>query len=125
MPIDYTIDREKKLIFETWTGEVRANDLAGYWKRYLADAEVMEIRRTVVDLRASVIAFSGMDFSYLIETIVLPALKGRRWVTAIVVERPAQLGVSRQYQVFAERYSHDSIFASMAEAEQWISFQEN
>ena len=125
MPIEYTIDRGKKLILETWTGEVLADDLAGYWKRYLADPEVMEIRRTVVDLRAAVIGFSGMDFGYLIESIVMPALKGRRWMTAIVLERPAQFGVSRQYQVFAERYSHDSIFASVADAEKWLCFQES
>jgi hypothetical protein len=123
MPIEYTIDREKKLIFETWTGEVRAADLGEYWKRYLADAEVMAIRRTVVDLRRAVIRFSGLDFSHFIATIVLPALKGRKWVTAIVVETPAQFGVSRQYHVFADRYSKDAIFPSVAEAETWISSQ--
>jgi hypothetical protein len=120
MPIDYTIDREKQLIFETWTGEICANDLAAYWKRLLADAEVLEIRRTVVDLRPSVINFTGKDFSSLIETIVLPVLNGRGWTTAIVVGGPTQFGVSRQYQVFAERYSKDSIFASVEEAEKWI-----
>jgi hypothetical protein len=123
MPIDYTIDHARKLIFETWTGEIRAADLAAYWRRYLADPEVMKIRRTIADLRAAVITFSGMDLSHLIHTIVLPALKGRNWVTAIVVERPAQFGVSRQYQVFAERYSHDSIFADVAAAEAWIGSQ--
>lgn len=120
MPIAYTIDREKKLIFETWTGEIHAGDLAAYWKRYLTDEEVLEIRRTIVDLRASVINFSGNEFYSLIEAIVVPALKGREWVTAIVVGEPVQFGVSRQYQAFAGRYSKDSIFSSVAEAEKWI-----
>ncbi len=121
MPISYKIDREKKLIYETWTGEIYAADLAAYWKVYLADPEVMAIRRTIVDLGASFPSFRGTDFDVLIRTIVLPALKERKWTTAIVVRGQAQFGVSRQYQVFAERYSHDSIFASVAEAERWIA----
>src|SRR5690349_5018587 len=115
MPITYTIDREKNLIYETWTGEVRAADLAAYWKAYLADPEVMEIRRTVVDLRASVLGFRGNDLEHLIRTIVLPALKDRKWRSALVVGGPAQFGVSRQYQVYAGLYSKDAIFSSMAE----------
>ena len=121
MPIAYTIDRDKRLIFETWTGDVHAIDLAAYWKKYLADPEVLEIRRTVVDLRAAVVRFSGLDFVFLIESFVLPALKDRKWTTAIVVTEPSQFGVSRQYQAFAARYSTDSIFASVEEAEKWIS----
>ena len=120
MPITYRIDREKSLIFETWAGEISAKDLAAYWKQYLADAEVLEIRRTIVDLRASVISLSWMDLDGLIEELVLPALKGRKWTTAIVVEGPAQFGVSRQYQAVADRYSKDSIFANVLEAEKWI-----
>jgi hypothetical protein len=120
MPITYTIDRGKKLMFETWTGEVQAADLATYWKRLLADPEALEIRRTVVDLRASDIRFSGLEFESLIKTLVLPVLKDRKWTTAIVVDKPTQYGVSRQYQAFADRYSKDSIFHSVEEAEKWI-----
>ncbi len=120
MPIAYRIDREKNLIYETWTGDVRAADLAAFWKQSLADPDVMKIRRTVVDLRACVVDFRGPDLDNLIRTIVLPALEGRKWTTAVVVSQPAQFGVSRQYQVFAERYSRDSIFASVADAEKWI-----
>lgn len=120
MPIAYAIDHQKRLIYETWTGEVTAPGLAAYWTRYLADPEVLEIRRTIVDLRAAVISLRGIDFDDLIKTIVLPVLQDRKWTTAIVVGGTVQFGVSRQYQVFAERYSKDSIFFSMAEAEQWI-----
>jgi hypothetical protein len=121
MPITYRIERERSLIFETWTGEIRAEHLAAHWKRYLADAEVLEIRRTIVDLRASAIGFNGDELRFLVESIVLPALKDRKWKTAIVVVGGSvEFGVSRQYQVFAGQYSQDSIFASLAEAEKWI-----
>lgn len=120
MPIFYTVDRDKNLISETWTGEVRSTDLAAHWKHYLGDPEVLKIRRTIVDLRAAVICFSGLDFDSLIQEIVVPALNGKKWTTAIVVNAQSQFGVSRQYQVFAQRYSTDSIFESVAEAEKWI-----
>jgi hypothetical protein len=125
MPIAYTIDREKRLIFETWNGEVHAGDLATYWNRYLVDPEVLGIRRTVVDLRAAEIRFSGVELRRLIDEIVLPALKDKKWTTAIVVGDPVQFGVSRQYEAFAAFYSDDSIFASVAEAEKWISSKDS
>lgn len=121
MPITYTIDRAKQLIYETWTGDVRAADLAAYWQTYLANPEVLAIRRTLVDLRAVTFRFSGLDFDSLIRKIVLPVLQGRTWITAIVVENKVQLGVSRQYHIFAERYSKDSIFKTIADAETWLA----
>jgi hypothetical protein len=121
MPITYRVDRERNLVFETWTGQIGAEDLAMYWQGYLADVDVLEIRRTIVDLRASVITFSGDDLRHLIESVVLPVLVGKKWRTAIVVlGGSVAFGVSRQYQVFAERYSKDSIFESVAEAEKWM-----
>jgi hypothetical protein len=120
MPIAYAIDRDKNLIYETWTGEIHSADIAAHWKQYLGDPEVMKVRRTIVDLRAAVICFSGLDFDSLIQEIVLPGLNGKKWTTAIVVTALSQFGVSRQYQVFAQRYSTDSIFESAAEAEKWI-----
>jgi hypothetical protein len=120
MPITYTIDHDQKLITEIWTGEIRADDLAEYWKQYLLDADVMAIRRTIVDLRQAVILFDGWDLNNLIQSIVLPALKERDWKTAIVVDSPSQFGMSRQYQALAGHYSKDAIFRSMEEARSWL-----
>jgi hypothetical protein len=121
MPISYTIDSGNKLITEVWVGEIDAACLAAYWKRYLADPEVMEIRRTLVDLRRANILFKGSDLLVLIQTIVLPAIKGRDWKSALVVEKSTQYGVSRQYQAFADHYSKDAIFHDMEEARQWLT----
>ena len=105
---------------EVWTGEIQAVDLAEYWKRYLGDPDVLAIRRTIVDLRQAVILFNGLDMNRLIRSIVQPILAGRDWKTAIVIEKPLQLGISRQYQVFAERYSKDAIFYSIEDARSWF-----
>ena len=124
MPITYSIDAERGLIFESWSGDVSASDLADYWRAYLADPEVMAIRRTVVDLRDSNPTFTGAELSSLIHNIVFDVLGERDWITAIVVAKPLQFGVSRQYQVFAECYSRDAIFEDPDLALAWIQGQQ-
>jgi hypothetical protein len=120
MPISYQVDSAKQLILETWDGVVDSSELARYWRHYLSDDKVLEIRRTVVDLRKAVIKFSGAELDYLIHSIVIPKLNGKKWITAIVVDKPYQFGIGRQYQVFAEYYSRDSIFSSLEDAIAWI-----
>lgn len=58
MPISYSVDHQKGLITETWTGDIAATDLAAYWRDYLADPDVLAIRRTLVDLRQCRILFT-------------------------------------------------------------------
>jgi hypothetical protein len=120
MPITYTIDHDQKLITEVWAGEIHAADLAEYWKRYLGDPDVLAIRCTIADLRQAEILFNGSDMDNLIQSIVRPVLAGKDWKTAIVVEKPLQFGISRQYQVFANQYSKDAIFRSIEEARNWL-----
>ena len=120
MPISYSIDTQRNVILEVWVGDVFADDLAEYWRAYLANPNVLDIRRTLVDLRQSTIHFSGEDLARLITEIVNPTLQGRNWITAIIVEGESQFGVSRQYQVFAERYSRDAIFREYDQALQWL-----
>jgi hypothetical protein len=120
MPIAYTVDRDRHMITETWTGPVDAEYLGSYWERYLKDPDVMAIRRTVVDLRQGELHFTGPQLHALIERIVVPALNGRDWKSALVVEKPAQFGVCRQYQVFADLYSQDAIFFNLDEAYAWL-----
>ncbi|MES2522471.1 MAG: hypothetical protein V4617_07235 [Gemmatimonadota bacterium] len=120
MPIQYTIDTECGVIEETWNGSITIRDLSEYWSRYLSDPDVLGLRRTVVDLREADIAFTGAQLEMLVQSMVIPALNGMAWTTAIVVSEPVQFGVGRQYQVFAQRYSRDSIFDDMGKAKAWL-----
>jgi hypothetical protein len=120
MPISYTIDEEKCLITEVWTGDIAASDLASHWRVYLADPAVLSIRRTLVDLRDCRILFKGVELSTLVKAMVIPILDGRDWKTAIVVDHQVQFGVSRQYQAFAESYSRDAIFTDPEDARTWL-----
>ena len=124
MPITYALDRSRNIIIETWTGSVSAADLAAYWRIYLADLEVINCRRTLVDLRHATILFTGAELATLVQTIALPALHGKKWVSALLIERAAHYGTSRQYQVFAEQYSIDAIFSDWNTAIDWLVQQD-
>jgi hypothetical protein len=120
MPISYSVDTERRLIVETWNGDIAATDLETHWRHYLADPDVLAIRRTLVDLRQCRILFTGSQLSALVKKVVLPILKDADWKTAIVVDNPVHFGVSRQYHVFAESYSRDSIFSDPDAALTWL-----
>jgi hypothetical protein len=119
-PISYSIDKSLGVIREVWSGRVTAADLQRHWVAYLANPEVLEVRRTLVDLRGADIQFNGRELSKLVLNLIIPRLNGRDWTTALVVGKPVQLGVSRQYQVFAEQYSRDCIFYDRDEALRWL-----
>ncbi len=123
MPIAYSIDRENGCIIETWTGDITARDLVAHWRHYITDPDVLALRRTLVDLRHSRIMFSATELSQLVERIVLPALHGMNWRTAIVLGDPNHFEMSRQYHIVAESYSQDSIFSTPEAALAWLRTQ--
>lgn len=119
MPISYTIDYEHRIVRTVWTADVSADDVRSHWLTYLDDPMVMALRRTLTDLRAANLKFTGEELYELIRDVVVPRLEGVGWKTAILVAQPEQFGVSRQYQVFAQ-YSEDSIFHDEARALAWL-----
>ena len=120
MPITYEVDESLNVIFETWEGTITARDLDMYWREYLADQKVLSCRRTLVDVRKSNITFTGDQFHQLIASVAVPMLGEKKWCTAILVGLPVQFGVARQYQVFADIYSSDSIFDNKDRAIDWL-----
>ena len=120
MTIEYTIDHERSVIFETWAGELTRSDVASHWRRMLADSEALAIHRSFVDLRNARPQFTGVELATLVKTIVIPMLGGKSWKAAILIEKPVQFGVSRQYQVFAESYRQDAIFDDPEAAMSWL-----
>jgi len=122
MPITYTVDHDRKLITEVWTGDVHGDDLGEYWEHYLQDPEVLKIRRTLVDLRQAVIHFNAYELSVLVGNIVFPVLYDKRlkWKTAIVVGNTEQFKASRQYHALAKVYSDDAIFETIEQASDWL-----
>ena len=123
MPITYSIDHENGCVVETWTGDVTARELMAHWRRYLSDPDVLALRRTLVDLRHCHIVFTASELAEMVSRVVLPAIQGRRWRTAIVLGDPSHFEMSRQYHAFAESYSKDSVFSTPDAALAWLRSQ--
>ena len=109
---------------ETWIGEISIADLRQHWTFLMQDNNALALRRTLVDLRASTVQVSGEELSSAVRELVQPHLKGRDWITAIVVNTPAQFRSSSSYQGCAAAYSHDVIFSTVEEARRWLLKQQ-
>ena len=123
MPIAYSIDRENGCVVETWTGDITARDLTTHFRRFFADPEVLELRRSMVDLRHCRLVFTAAELSEIVSRIVMPALHGQRWRSAIVLGDPSHFEMSRQYHIFAASYSKDSVFSTPEAALAWLRSQ--
>jgi hypothetical protein len=123
MTITFEIQHADKLIVEAWQGDITIDQLRAYWGEILRDEEVMKIRKTLVDLRSATIGFSDAEFDRAMTEVVFPALDGRDWITAIVVNTSRQLQLKSRYHSYAARYSSDVVFSSVDDAKRWLMKQ--
>jgi len=120
MPITFSIDTRLGIIRETWTGKISAEEVRAHWTRMATDPEALALRASLADLREASLDFGSWQMRRLIDTVVTPLLKGRDWISAMVVAGPFQLGMTRQYQDLADHYSRDAIFFNEHEALEWL-----
>lgn len=122
MPIDITLDHEHRLLRATWHGRITAPDLAEHWARLFTE-EALALGRSLVDLRRADLAFTGMELSAVLQSVVAPQLTGRRWAAALLVATPTQYGQARQFEAYAEEVSRTEIFHDEAAALAWLLAQ--
>lgn len=123
MPISYVVDHARGTVISRWVGEVTAAELREHWAQVLDDPQARALARTVADLREAIPRFSGAELQRAVEEVAAPRLDGLHWINAIVVTRPEQFGVSRQFGVFAEFHSANSIFHTVEDAVVWVRGQ--
>jgi hypothetical protein len=124
VPITYEISAPDSLIAEVWLGDISIAAVRGHWLRLLQDEKAMVLRKSLADLRGSTLLFTAQELSLAIRDLAQPMLKGRDWISAIVVSTPGQIQLSSAYQGLALAYSHDVIFSNVDEARHWLLNQE-
>ena len=120
MPTSYSMDRERNVVLEVWTGHVTAADVATTWRRMAADAEVNACRRLICDVRGATMDLTPADFGELVHGILVPAIGSQPWHSAIVVGTPVQYGKTRQFDAFAQVIMTDAIFERVEDALAWL-----
>jgi hypothetical protein len=120
MPIEYQVDKDLNVVLAEWSGDITAHDVESHFRNLVNDPVAFNCAKDLADVRRATFRFKGQDLSDLINRIIVPALKGRKWKTAILVERPDQFGTARQYSSFADTYSIDSIFYDREAALAWL-----
>ena len=120
MPITYRKDIERNYVHVEWIGEITLHFLEKHLVEFFNDPFVISSARDLTDVSKAELNFNGSQFESLINQIVIPLLAGRARKTAIVVQRPDQFGVARQYNVFADSYSVDKIFYDCDSALKWL-----
>ena len=123
MPITYSIDHENGCVFEDWSGDITTRVLTVHFRRFFTDPAVLALGRTLVDLRHCQLVVTAAELSELVSRIVMPALHGRKWRTAIVLGDTNHFEMWRHYHVFAESYSKDSVFSTPEAALAWLRSQ--
>jgi len=124
VPITYEILSSEDLISEVWLGDISIADLRENWVRLLQDEKALALRKTLVDMRGATVLFSDQALDLAVREVAEPMLKGRNWVTAIVVRTPTQFHRSSRYQGLAVGYSRDVIFSNVDEAKHWLLKQQ-
>jgi len=120
LPITYKISSSEGIVTVAWIGNISIVEVREHLSRLLQDEKALALRKSVADLRASTLLFSDEELGLALREVVDPVLKGRDWISAIVVRTPAQFKKSSRYQGLAAAYSQDVIFSSIDEAKRWL-----
>lgn len=124
MPITYVVDRERRIVFTTWTGRIGAAELAAFFREYAADAEALACRRGIQDMRRAEIAFTGQDLQSLTSTVAIPVMRRvGKATTAFIVDRAVQFGSVRQWEAFGDNLVNAAIFEDAESAMEWLLLQ--
>ncbi len=121
MPIAYDIDHDLRLARIVWSGDVTSDDYAAHLARLLSDAEAMQYRRSIVDVREAAFTIRGAQIDGSIRREALPRLAGSSWCTAVLIREDWQYGSARQYQILLDGLAEVEIFRAEAAALAWLA----
>lgn len=121
MPIEYHVEATLGVVFERWTGVITARDVSEHLKALLSDKQALACRRSLADIRECEIQLSGTDVGAATKAIAEPALRGQAWTTAILVQRPVEYGLARQFQALTDTFITTAVFTDESAAREWIT----
>jgi hypothetical protein len=120
MPISYTIDRERRFVLSTWSGEITAEMYLAHMRRLFSDDEAVALGRSMADMRTATLSFTAAELKSLSQSTFPAHFAQQPWIVAIVVSTPAEYGVMRQLQARSIGRSKNALFRDYNEALRWL-----
>lgn len=122
MSIQHYVDIERSVLFEKWSGQITAEDVAAQWIWYANSEDAQACRRCFADIRAAELLFSGPELRAMVQQHLAGVEAEKETKNAILIaeSEPIQMGVSRQFMAFAGSVDKDAIFTDEVEALAWL-----
>jgi hypothetical protein len=120
MPLDYSIDTQRGMVFSKATGSFRAADALDHMKRLSADANFRPTYNQLIDFRE----ISALELSTdQIRDLASTAIFGPGSKRAFVVSTDLQFGLGRVFSAYRhiEGEKGIMIFREMKDALHWLS----
>ena len=128
MPIEYTYDEEKNVLYTRFYGVITDADLKAQGEAVTSDPRVMPGVRELVDLsgvEGEDVTSDGLAKNIQIDTMHREKLTGMK--TAIVAATDLQYGLSRMYQALAEVQKSPAVIEVFREekaAREWLGLED-
>jgi len=122
MPVTYQINRETAFIETRCTGEVTLDEVLDHFRQIEAEPALPRRLDVVLDLDKTTSLPESAQLMEVTRTVERLRAKVEWGACAIVASRDALYGMSRIFEVFAEKqFNRISVFRDRKEANRWIA----
>jgi len=122
MPVTYQINHETAFIETHCTGEVTLDDVLDHFRQLEADPSLPRRLDVLLDLDKTTSLPESPQLMEVTRAVERLRAKVEWGVCAIVANRDALYGMSRIFEVFAEKqFDRISVFRDREDAKRWIT----
>jgi len=122
MPVTYQINHETAFIETHCTGEVTLDEVLDHFRQLEAEPSLPRQLDVLLDLDKTTSLPESPQLMEVTRAVERLSAKVEWGVCAIVANRDALYGMSRIFEVFAERqFDHISVFRDREDAKRWIA----
>ncbi len=121
MPITYSFDRELGLVHTRCTGAVTLDEVVAHFRSLESDPLLPSCPNVLLDLAGTESVPESRQLRSVVDELQRMAPRVVFGACAIVATSDALFGMSRMFEVFAERqFSRTHVFRDLSRARSWL-----
>lgn len=118
--MSYTIDLQKSIVFSSYSGYLRAEELINHIKNIRKDADFHGGLNTIADIRTALLPESYAEIMSLVNFIKSSLDKRGKFKLALIIEPTTTSRTAIIYEALAAE-DHVRLCQNLAEAEDWLN----